>query len=332
MNMNKLVLAVALVLFAAVLTQAQIGPEVGMVGKSLFGYNGVATLDVVSPSEVSFNPACIPGALDLSGAKNYAEVDYGGLNFRQGPMVTNGWQTYATKLKGNWGLRLARYTIGSNRKQTLFTGPGVNTRFTGESYEIAIGKEVTKNLAVGVAWLPYENVQTSSRDENGGELIRANAKSDCQWRVGGAYQLGKLLTVGSVYSHDRSTSRVTSPTLSGESNFTQVTGQYNQDMVTTGAAIQPIEGTILAACWQKGALTGPGIDADIDIFAYNLRQYLNKDFSLTVGLTDRTWGYGALYTYGSISLGIAYSPDTYRAADSYLGRCRSLYLWLGKSW
>ena len=330
--MNKLVLAVALVLFAAVLTQAQIGPEVGMVGKSLFGYNGVATLDVASPSQLSFNPACIPGALDLSSARTYVEADYGGLNFRQGPMVTNGWLAYTTKLKGNWGLRLARYTIGSNRRETLFTGPGANVRFAGESYEVALGKEVMKNLSLGAAWLPYENIQTSSKDENG-ELIHANAKSDCQWRAGGMYQLGKMVTIGAVYSHDRSTSRVTlSPVLTGESSFTQVTGQYNQDMVTSGVAIQPVEGTILAGTWQKGSLTGPGIDYGIDIFAYNLRQYLNKDLSLTVGLTDRTWGYGALYTYGSVSLGVAYSPDTYRAADSYTGRCRSLYLWLGKSW
>jgi len=307
------------------------GPETGMLAKSLLGIDGLAVLEVALPSEVSYNPAAVPLALDLFQEKTYIELDYGSLSFKEGPEVINTWALYAFKVK-NCGVRLARYTIDSDPRATRFAGPDYPVSFEGETYEITAGMKLNDQFAVGAACVPYEQITTTLSDQSA-VLARFKAKTKTQWRAGAVFTPTKTLSLGAVYSEGKSASRMTlfAPTEEGTMEF-YGEDDYTEKLVTLGVGFQPIQGTILSAGWQNGSIKGDNLNTDIDLAAYGVKQYLTPDFSVNVNLNDRTWGYGAVYSKNGTTLGVSYSPDTYRAAEDYLGRAKTWYLWFSKSW
>lgn len=319
-------------LFALVATiHAQMGPETGMLTKSLFGADGLAVLEVALPSETSYNPAAVPLALELFKEKAYVEFDYGTLNFKEGPALVSTWQVAALRLNENSAIRLARYSIDSNSTGSLFTGDE-KVGFKGETFELSGGMILSPKFAVGVVWVPSEYMTTRLSNEVYTDA-RFKAKSSCQYRVGAIYAPSQILSFGVVYSREKTASRMTlyaSPEEGSMEFYGE--GDYTKEMVTLGVGFQPIKGTIISAAWQKGSIKGDSLDLDVDLAAYGVKQYLTPDFSVNVGLNDRTWGYGAVYTKKGNLLGISYAPNTYRSAQDYLGRCRSFYVWYGKSW
>jgi len=325
--MKRLFVLVVLLGILGMTTWAQMGPETGMLAKSLFGIDGLAVLEVALPSEVSYNPAAVPLALELFDEKSYVELDYGSLDFKAGPEVVNTWQLCAFRAK-KLGLRLARYSIESDPAPTKFAGPDYQVEFKGETYEAAAGLSLTDQLAVGVAWVPYERIVTNIFAD-GDLLATFEAKTTSQLRYGAVFAPSKALSFGLVSSRGNASNRMTIPALSSRPASVE---DYKENLTTLGVGYQPIEGTILSAAWQKGSLEGNGLDANIDLATYGLKQYLNPDFSVNVSLNDRTWGYGLTYAKGGTTLGMSYAPDTYRSAEDYLGRCRTWYFWFGKSW
>lgn len=328
--MKRLFILLALVAVCAA-AFAQMGPETGMLAKSLLGIDGLAVLEVALPSEVSYNPAAVPLALDLYEEKAYVEADYGTLNFKEGPEVTNSWLLYAFRV-GDCGVRVARYSIDSDPAATRFAGPDYPVSFEGETYEVSAGMRLNEKVSIGLACVPYEQITTTLSDGTA-TLATFKAKTKTQWRAGAVYAPTESLSFGAVYSEGRAESRMTliAPTEEGPMEF-YGEDDYTQKLVTLGVGFQPIRGTILSAAWQRGSVKGDNMDADIDLAAYGLKQYLTPDFSVNVSLNDRTWGYGAVYSKGGTTLGVSYAPDAYRAAEDYLGRAQTWYFWFGKSW
>jgi len=327
--MKRLLISVLLAALTA-MVYAQ-GPDLGMVGKSVLGIDGTATLEVSLPLETSYNPAAMNLAMMQFGEKRYSEADYGVLDFQAGPRVTNTWLVGAVYGQG-WTLRLARYGIDSNSRQTKFAGAGTDVSFIGETYELAVASEVLPRFNLGAVWVAEEEITTTLTSQ-GYLLARDKASSDKHWRGGALCQASSTVNVGLVYGENRNSSELTLyPPMTGEPLEIMDSARFDTKLVTVGIGYQPIPGTILSANWQQGNIQGPNLDGDIDLMSFGARQYLTPDFSLNAALNDRAWNYGANYARNGLVLGACYSPSTYRSARDYLGEAQVWYLWAGKSW
>ena len=335
-NVKSLVVGVVvvLILLAVIPVSAQkIGPEAPILGKGVLGLNGLAVLEVALPTEYSYNPAAVPVALQMFNEKQYAEADYGIINFSNGPEVTNTWQLYAFQLKDGSALRLARFSIASDKRSIAFLGPqGPQVEFKGESYEVSYGRFLNSKTTVGIAIVPYENIRTIlSADIL--TLGQAEAKSDFHVRVGGLYFFSPELSIGAVYTYD-SIDAITRlfPTLTELPEVLTLHGKYRERLLTGGLGYQPREGTILFFSWQKGKIVGPNLHEGIDLKAYGFQQYLNPRLAVRIGIYDRIPGYEVTYTSHDWTLGASIAKDTYRRTEEFIGLADTMYFWIGKSW
>lgn len=331
--MRRLMLAVVGILIFSVTAGAQeIGPEAPILGKGTLGLNGLAILEVALPTEYSYNPAAIPLALKMFKENGYAEVDYGTLNFSQGPKVVNTWQLMAWRLKDNSALRLARYSVSSNRRPIAFLGEGPQVEFKGETYEVCYGRLLSQKASVGIAIVPYESIRTNLSAQ-GVALGSGEAKSDFHARIGGLYLISPKLSVGAVYTLDKIDARTRlDPALTGFPEVVILSGDYRETLWTTGFGYQPREGTILFFAWQKGKISGQNLSETIDLKVYGIHQYLNPRLAVRIGIYDKVPGYEVTYSSRGWTFGGAFSKNTYRRTEQYLGRADTVYLWAGKSW
>ena len=331
--MHKLMLVIVGILVFSVATLAQeIGPEAPILGKGTLGLNGLAVLEVALPTEYSYNPAAIPMALKMFKEKVYAEADYGVLNFQKGPKVVNTWQLVAWQLKDHSAVRLARYSVNSNRRPIAFLGDGPQVEFQGETFEVSYGRFISSKATVGIAIVPHEKVRTSLTTPET-TLAQAEAKSDFHTRIGGLYLVSSNLSLGLVYTQDDidATTRLY-PALTGLSGTTNLSGDYKEKLWTTGFGYQPKLGTVVFFAWQKGKIVGPNLSEAINLKAYGVQQYFNPRLAVRVGVYDRVPGYEVTYSNRGWTFGASYSKSTYRRTEEYLGRADTMYLWTGKSW
>ncbi|HLC38939.1 MAG TPA: hypothetical protein VJJ80_02330 [Patescibacteria group bacterium] len=329
--MRKSLLSIAIFLFFLRVGFAQIGPEAPILGKSVLGLNGIAVLEVASPSEYSYNPAAVPLALKIFNEEKYAEIDYGLINFAKGPTVENTWQYCSFRTSQDSAMRVARYTIKSNSKPIIYLGPDLLVKFEGETYEVTYGKMFSEKVGFGVAVVPYENIKTKLSADNI-QLGVGEAKSDLHFRVGGIYLIQSNLSVGVVFTKDKiNASTLLSPLLSGSSEPINLNADYNEKLWTVGVAWQPKQGTGLYSTWQKGDITGPNLHEDIDLKAFGLQQFLSPKLCIRVGLYDTVPGYQVTYYGDKWNIGVSFSNNTYRRSEAFLGSADTFYIWAGGS-
>jgi hypothetical protein len=321
-----------LVLFTGIEeVSSQLGPEVPILGKGTLGYNGVAVLDVASPTKYSYNPAVVPFALRLFDKQGYAEIDYGRIDFREGPRVKNLWQYVVFQLDQDVGMRLARYTISSNQKPIAFLNPALSVRFDGETYEIACGRILSEKMGLGIAVIPYEKVRTTVSD-NGLTAVLAEAKSDLHWRLGSVYLIKPNLSLGIVYTRDKIEAvSIFSPALTGLAEDSRLRAGYTEKLLTVGVTWQPRQGTVLYLTHQNGDITGQNLNEKVSLTAYGIQQFLNQNLAVRIGLNDSAPSYELVYCRRAWEVGVSYSNNTFRRTEGFLGRADICYLWLGKS-
>lgn len=324
-----LILTVAFLVNPAI--AQELGSETPILGKTTFGVNGLAVMEVALPSEISYNPAATALALEVFKEKQYAEIDFGILDFHAGPEVKNDWQVYLFQLpKG--ALRIARYGISSNSREIAYLGAGPKVEFSGQTLEVSYGKKVSSNLFWGLTFIPSEEIKTDLSFD-GVSLAKAKARSKMHGRLGIVYLPDAKVSLGAVYTYDKINARTELlPSLTGEQTPIELGADYREKLWTIGAAWQPIEGTALYFAWQKGKISGPNVSEEIDLQAFGVQQFLNPNVSLRLELNDRVWGYGLTYFYKRWTLGASYSKNTYRRTEEYLGRADTWYVWAGKSW
>lgn len=309
----------------------EFGPETPILGKTTFGINGMAVMEVALPSEISYNPAATALALEIFEEKQYAEIDFGVLDFHAGPEVKNDWQILLFRLPGG-ALRIAQYGINSNSREIAYLGAGPEVEFNGQTVELSYGRKVLPNLFLGLALIPSEEIKTNISFE-GVELAKAKAKSAQHGRLGALYLPNPKLSLGAVYTYDKIKAKTQLlPALTGESVPIDMNANYREKLWTIGAAWQPREGTAFFWVWQKGKISGPNVSEEIDLHAFGVQQFLSRNVSVRIENNDKVWGYGLTYFYKGWTLGASYSKNTYRRIEEYLGRADAWYVWVGKSW
>ena len=328
--MRKYWLVLMIIMSGPVLSQ-DFGPEVPVLGKTIFGINGMAVLEVALPSEVSYNPAAVELALEVFKEKQYVEMDYGVLDFRSGPLVRNNWQVFLLQLPRG-SLRVARYGIASNNREIAYLGPGPKVEFGGQTIELSYSRKISSKLFLGLVLIPSEEIETNISFE-GTELVKAKAKSNWHGRLGALYLLNSHLSLAAVYTYDKISAKTQLlPSLTGESAPVDMSANYREKLWTTGASWQPAEGTVLFWTWQKGKISGPNVSEIIDLQAFGAQQFLSRHLCLRIENNDKVWGYGLTYLSKGWVLGASCSKNTYRRTEEYLGRADVTYLWVGKSW
>lgn len=321
---------VTILIGGPVLSQ-EIGPETSVLGKTTFGINGLAVMEVALPSEISYNPAATALALEVFKEKQYAEIDFGILDFHAGPEVKNDWQVYFFQLpKG--ALRIARYGISSNSREIAYLGAGPKVEFSGQTLEVSYGKKVSSNLFWGLTFIPSEEIKTDLSFD-GVSLAKAKARSKMHGRLGIVYLPDAKVSLGAVYTYDKINAKTELlPSLTGESAPVVIGADYRERLWTIGAAWQPFEETAFFWAWQKGKISGSNVSEEIDLQAFGVQQFLSRNVCVRIENNDRVWGYGLTYFYKGWTLGASYSKNTYRRTEEYLGLADTWYVWIGKNW
>ncbi len=320
-----------ILLFAGRVSSQNLGPETPVLGKTIFGINGLAILEVALPSEISYNPAAVELALQLFKEEQYVEADFGILDFHAGPQVKNDWQVYLFRLpKGS--LRLAKYGITSSVSEIVYLGPGPKVKFQGQTIEMSYGRQVSPKLFLGLVIIPSKEIKTDVffEVEN---LAETKAKSSLHGRLGALYLINSKTSVGIVYTYDKMAAKTRLlPVLTGEPTPIDIRANYRERLLTVGVGWQPVEGTALYLTWQKGKVSGPNVSEEIDLKAFGIQQFLNPNLCLQVGLNDKVLCYSLTYYGQKWNLGASYSKSTYRRTEEFFGRADIWYIWLGKNW
>lgn len=327
----KCVFLLVLILLSVGVVAQELGPETSVLGKTTFGINGLAVLDVALPTEVSYNPAAFAWAMDAFKEKGYAEADFGILKFEAGPTVKNDWEVAAIATPQG-ALRFSRYGVDSNSKEIAFLGPGPEVSFRGQTAEFAYGRKISPKLFAGVAIIPYEEIKTKVTFD-GVDLARAKASSHQHGRLGILYLPTDKVSIGLVYTSDKMRAKTNLlPVLTDKMMPIEMSAHYREELWTAGIAYQPIQGTALYFDWQKGKIRGPNVSEKIDLKVMGIKQFVNQRLCLFVERNDKVLGYGLNYFGRNWNAGASVSNDTYRRTEEFFGRADTLYVWAGKNW
>ncbi len=317
--------SLSFLLLVAMIGASALPTQLGMIGKSVLGEAGLATLEVTQPDYTSYNPAAIALAYD---GKVYTQGGYEVINFDNGPTVKRDSEIVVFEpFKGKgYIVRLARYGIDSNVENM---GHHYGLEFDGQSYEVSLAKALNDKVALGVTWIPYEKITTEIyRHDN--LFVKDTAKCGNEIIAGLTWKPIDKLTLGATYDYGRTTSDFVLGPDSPHPHFDS--DKFKTRLMTYGASYQILENTTVSANFQRGHTSGPGYYDKVKLDRYAVTQKIGRA-SVTVDYFDHAWGASAQYTTKKgMTIGASYAPDTLRASEDVLGRAKICSVWLGKTW
>lgn len=211
--------------------------------------------DPLLPAEAGHNPAMLDLAIRYN-PELHVVFDYGQLGLRSG--FTSRWSllSLVDKVDDKSAVRVTGYWFGSNCQPYANTAP-LAARFAGEGIEIAYARQVSPQLTLGLAWVPYNAIRTTHY-QNGRQIATGTLKSDFQGRLGALWQQNGW-QIGLTYDHESLDS-----------------ADLRQRMATVGVAYRLKSGTTLYTSRLWFWLDGQDLNIETQSQNYGLRQELGK--------------------------------------------------------